>query len=195
MNTEMKHGLMKFGAALGLAGALLGACTVAPKTPDDCAKTDWARAGSRAIERGQPLASAWQRASAECVALGAPVNRAAFEQSWGAGFAAYCAPRNALRLGRSGLGHEGICTPPFEAEFIRAHDFGRVLKRADEERSDANSAMLRARAVANDDKKPQNERFAARRDEERQQALRDNAAGRVSALEATSAQLGWGLGR
>ena len=191
----MNNSLTTLSAVLALVAVLLSGCTVTPKTAEDCTKTDWARAGARAIERGQPLASAWQRASAECSALGAPVNRAAFEQSWGAGFGAFCAPRNALRLGREGTGHEGICTPPFEAEFIRAHDFGRVLKRADDDRSQANSAMLRARAVANDDKKPQNERVAARRDEERQQALRDNAAGRVSALEATSAQLGWGLGR
>lgn len=183
-----------FGVVCGAAFALSG-CTSTPKTAAECASTDWSRAGSRSVARGEPLALGWARVSRECVSLGFPTNKGAFEQAWGGGFAAYCAPRNALSVGRDGQGHQGICTPPLDQDFLRAYDLGRVIKVADDDFARADSALRKALAMANDEKRPQPDRANARRDANTQQSARDNAAARISSLEATAAQQGWGLGR
>ncbi len=181
--------------ALAAATVFVAGCESAPKTAAECANTDWARSGARAVARGEPLASSWSRASRECAVAGFAVNQAAFEQAWGGGFAAYCAPRNALKLGREGANHQNICTPPLDFDFLRAHDMGRVLKTADDDLSRAENAVRKAQAIASDDKKPTADRAGARRDAATAQLARDNAAARISSLEATAAQQGWGLGR
>ncbi len=178
---------------LGLSG-----CETAskPETAADCAKTDWAREGARRVAAGTPMQRGWEQTRGpECAARGWPADRAAFEQAWANGLGAYCQPRNGFALGRGDRRYQGICPAGWAEEFQRAYDMGRVLHQADEDRQSAASKLAQARAAADDTKKTDKEREAARRDIATHQTSRDNAAARITSLEATAAQLGWGIGR
>jgi hypothetical protein len=182
--------------AVVVAAALSGCSAPKPTSADDCAKIDWARAGARTAANGNTADSGWRfNRGPECVAAGWPSNKAAFDQAYVAGLPGYCAPRNGLSEGRKNNGYRGICPPGLEEEFRRAHDMGRVLHQADADRQSAESRLSKARGVANDDKKSPKEREDARRDVATHQTARDNANARITSLEATAAQLGWGLGR
>ena len=191
-------GLLLAALCLGLSG-----CKTAPETPQECAKTDWGRQGAQAVARGEPLTSAWQRTSKNCQTLGVPTDQPAFNARWQAGLAGYCTPRNALALGRSGDGYQGICpkdaaanaTPQGDSTFRAAHDLGRVLRSADEDVAGVERQIREAENVLRDEKKGESDkRIATARLRALPTALQE-ALSRRSQLEAQAAQNSWGIGR
>ncbi len=178
-----------------LCFGLLASCSSTPKTAADCAKTNWAALGERAVEGGEPLANAWGRRSGECVALGIQPDHVAFEAAYFRGIPAYCQLRNALVIGRQGGNYRGICGAPGDALFRQVLDFGQLLRQVDEDVAQINRQLSSAESVMRDEKAKEGERRIARANLLALPTARQDALGRRAQLEAQAVQKGWGLGR
>lgn len=115
---RMDCGNRSAGAAgLPLAAALallLGGC--ASLSESECQNRRWDDIGYEDGSRGRSRERIDAHSEA-CAKHGVEPDRAAWQDGYDSGLDVYCTPENAVRVGLSGEGYDGICPPESDREF------------------------------------------------------------------------------
>lgn len=115
-------------AAIGLGALALNGCET--MSEGQCLSGDWVGQGYRDGQSGQPVGRLDSYAQA-CAQYGVSPDPDAYHAGWRDGVAQYCRPDNGFRAGRQGEAYHGVCSGPYEREFLSAYEDGRVIHEAE----------------------------------------------------------------
>lgn len=138
-------------AAIGLGALALNGCET--MSEGQCLAGDWAGRGYGDGQAGYPTSRLDSHAQA-CAQHGVTPDPDAYYAGWREGVAQYCRPDNGFRVGRQGETYHGVCSGPYERDFLAAYGDGRVIHEAEAAVESARSSVnsLAARLQELDEK-------------------------------------------
>lgn len=144
-------------STLAAAGMALSACATLDE--EECQSVSWAQLGQTDGAAGHPSSYVEQHREA-CAKHGIPVDDQQWHSGWQVGIRLYCAPHNALQVGRDGKSYGNSCPADMASEFGAAYQVGKRV-------ADARTEVERLRgeldsAIAHMEKGDRNEKVDRR---------------------------------
>lgn len=111
---------------------------------DQCLADDWETIGHRDGVRGKPDSAELLRHQKACGKHGVVPDSASYRRGWAEGVRSYCTPDNGFSEGRSGQRYNNVCPAQLDAEFRAAFEDGKLIYRAEQSVSNAETSLLNA---------------------------------------------------